>query len=60
MKPDCNPGSSFRFPAVLEDLISRNLWTDEMRVKLIADNGSVQRLDVPEDLKELYKTVSWP
>jgi len=42
---------------LLKDLISRGLWTDELRVKLIAQNGSVQRLDLPEDLKELYKTV---
>merc|ERR1719446_1337037 len=42
---------------LLRDLIQRGLWTDEMRVRLIAHNGSVQALDMPEDLKELYKTV---
>ena len=26
-------------------------------MKLIAHNGSVQRLDLPQDLKDLYKTV---
>ncbi|CAK8987685.1 unnamed protein product [Durusdinium trenchii] len=42
---------------LLKDLIARDLWNDEMRVKLIAHNGSVQRLDLPQDVKDLYKTV---
>lgn len=42
---------------LLKDLISRGLWTEEMRIQLIAHNGSVQQLDLPADLKELYKTV---
>merc|ERR1711988_1587051 len=42
---------------LLRDLISRGLWTDEMRMQLIAHNGSVQHLDLPADMKELYKTV---
>merc|ERR1719161_1072871 len=42
---------------LLKDLIKRGLWTDEMRMQLIAHNGSVQHLDVPKDIKELYKTV---
>merc|ERR1712110_848427 len=42
---------------LLRDLIERGLWTEEMRMQLIAHNGSVQYLDVPIDLKELYKTV---
>merc|ERR1712190_582886 len=42
---------------LLRDLIQRNLWSDEMRTQLIAHNGSVQQLDLPSDLKELYKTV---
>jgi len=42
---------------LLRDLIQRGLWTEEMRAQLIAQNGSVQDLDVPSDLKELYKTV---
>merc|ERR1712174_4915 len=33
------------------------MGNDEMRTQLIAHNGSVQHLDVPADLKELYKTV---
>merc|ERR1719464_699335 len=42
---------------LLRDLIQRGLWTDDMRVQLIAHNGSVQLLDLPSDLKDLYKTV---
>merc|ERR1712241_41289 len=42
---------------LLRDLVQRGLWTDDMRVQLIAHNGSVQLLDLPSDLKELYKTV---
>jgi len=42
---------------LLRDLIARKLWTEDMRMQLIAHNGSVQFLDVPPDIKELYKTV---
>merc|ERR1711988_57355 len=43
---------------LLTDLIERKLWTEDMRVKLIAHNGSVQQIEeIPSVLKELYKTV---
>merc|ERR1711988_1366712 len=42
---------------LLRDLIERDLWTEEVRMKLIAHNGSVQQIDLPKDVKELYKTV---
>merc|ERR1712217_535907 len=42
---------------LLQDLIKRGLWNDDMRTQLIAHNGSVQQLALPADLKELYKTV---
>merc|ERR1712151_745801 len=42
---------------LLNDLIERDLWTEEMRMQLIAHNGSVQHLDLPGDVKALYKTV---
>merc|ERR1712091_466774 len=42
---------------LLKDLISRGLWSDDLRVQLVAHNGSVQHLDLPGDIKELYKTV---
>jgi ribonucleoside-diphosphate reductase subunit M1 len=42
---------------LMGDLIARGLWTDELRHALIADRGSVQKLAIPDDLKELYRTV---
>merc|ERR1712063_66305 len=43
---------------LLNDLISRNLWKEDLRAKLIAHNGSVQNIEeIPQDIKELYKTV---
>jgi len=42
---------------LLRDLTERDLWDDDMKNKLVAANGSVQGLDLPIDLKELYKTV---
>merc|ERR1712129_535324 len=43
---------------LLKDLIHRGLWDEDVRVQLIAHNGSVQHIDrIPSDIKELYKTV---
>merc|ERR550537_1595660 len=42
---------------LLRDLIERGLWTEEMRMQLIAHNGSVQHLELPAQVKALYKTV---
>jgi len=42
---------------LLRDLIERGLWNEDVRMQLIAHNGSVQHLDLPSDVKELYKTV---
>ena len=42
---------------LLEDLVKRGLWTEDLKQELMRNNGSVQDLDIPEDLKELYKTV---
>ena len=42
---------------LLRGLIERSLCTEDMRMQLIAHNGSVQTVDVPADVKELYKTV---
>merc|ERR1712196_214798 len=33
------------------------MGTEELRMQLIANNGSVQQLDLPVEIKELYKTV---
>lgn len=43
---------------LLEDLVERDLWTEEVKDAILRANGSVQHIDIiPEDLKELYKTV---
>lgn len=42
---------------LLEDLVKRGLWTEDLKQQLMRNNGSVQDLDIPQDLKELYKTV---
>lgn len=42
---------------LLEDLVKRGLWTESLKQELMRNNGSVQDLDIPQDLKELYKTV---
>ena len=42
---------------MLKDLTSRGLWNSEMKNQLIAAQGSVQGLDIPQDLKDIYKTV---
>ena len=42
---------------LLRDLTERDLWDDEMKNQLIAANGSIQNLNLPADLKTLYKTV---
>jgi ribonucleotide reductase alpha subunit len=42
---------------LLRDLIQRGLWTEDLRMQLVAHNGSVQHLNLSSELKELYKTV---
>jgi ribonucleoside-diphosphate reductase alpha chain len=43
---------------LLKDLVSLGLWTNSMKNKIIAANGSIQNIDeIPADIKELYKTV---
>jgi ribonucleoside-diphosphate reductase alpha chain len=43
---------------LMKDLIRLGLWTDGMKNRLIASNGSVQDMpDIPQNLKDLYKTV---
>ena len=43
--------------ALLRDLLARGLWTPALKQKLVAAEGSVQGLDIPADLKALYKTA---
>jgi ribonucleoside-diphosphate reductase alpha chain len=43
---------------LVEDLVNLGIWSDNIRMKLIIDNGSVQGIDeIPADIKEVYKTV---
>jgi ribonucleoside-diphosphate reductase alpha subunit len=43
---------------LMKDLIGLGLWSDTMRQKLIATNGSVQPIaEIPQHFKDIYKTV---
>lgn len=43
---------------LIDDLTRRGMWNDDMRVRLKLAEGSVQRItDIPEDLRQLYRTV---
>ena len=43
---------------LIDDLRTRGLWTEEMRMRLKLAEGSVQGIaELPEDLKQLYRTV---
>jgi len=43
---------------LLRDLLKLNLWSDLMKDKIIAANGSIQNIpEIPEQLKQVYKTV---
>ncbi|MEJ1221639.1 ribonucleoside-diphosphate reductase subunit alpha [Sediminicola sp. 1XM1-17] len=43
---------------LLEDLVNLGLWNENVKQELMRANGSVQDIEgIPEDIKELYKTV---
>lgn len=43
---------------LVNDLVDRGLWTDNIRIKLFADNGSIQNIsEIPKDIRDIYKTV---
>jgi ribonucleoside-diphosphate reductase alpha chain len=43
---------------LMKDLINLGLWSETMRQKLIASNGSVQTIaEIPQNIKDIYKTV---
>lgn len=43
---------------LMKDLINLNLWNEDMRKRLIIENGSVQNIDlIPDSIKEVYKTA---
>ena len=43
---------------LMKDLMKLDLWNEKLKNNIIANNGSIQHLDViPEDIREKYKTV---
>lgn len=42
---------------LVKDLTDLNLWNSETKNSIIKNNGSVQHLDIPDDIKKLYRTV---
>ena len=42
---------------LVEDLVKLGMWTAEVRTEIIANNGSIQTMNLPTELRELYKTV---
>jgi ribonucleoside-diphosphate reductase subunit M1 len=45
-------------PWLLKDLVDMGLWSDNMKNRIIADGGSIQRIpNIPDETKALYKTV---
>lgn len=43
---------------LLEDLVEMDLWDNDMKEEIMRANGSIQHIDkIPQDLKDLYKTV---
>lgn len=45
-------------PWLLKDLVDLGLWSDQMKNRIISDNGSVQKVSgIPDELKAMYKTT---
>jgi ribonucleoside-diphosphate reductase subunit M1 len=45
-------------PHLLKDLTELGLWDDNMKNRIIAENGSIQNIaNIPNELKLIYKTV---
>ncbi|ODQ64852.1 hypothetical protein NADFUDRAFT_51452 [Nadsonia fulvescens var. elongata DSM 6958] len=45
-------------PWMLRDLVDLGIWSENMKNRIIADNGSIQNIpNIPADIKALYKTV---
>ncbi|WP_282133882.1 ribonucleoside-diphosphate reductase subunit alpha [Seonamhaeicola maritimus] len=43
---------------LLEDLVDLGLWNESLKQDIMRANGSIQGIDIiPQDIKELYKTV---
>ncbi|SNB48507.1 CPXV083 protein [Cowpox virus] len=44
-------------PHLLRVLTERKLWNDEIKNRIMADGGSIQHTNLPEDIKRVYKTI---
>jgi ribonucleoside-diphosphate reductase alpha chain len=43
---------------LVKTLLEKGIWSDDIKKKLIMENGSVQNIpEIPTDVKEVYKTV---
>jgi len=43
---------------LLRELTAKGLWTQSVRNRIIADNGSIQNVsEIPQDIRDIYKTV---
>ena len=43
---------------LMRDLINLNLWNDDVKNNIIANNGSVQQIEtIPQEIRDKYKTV---
>ena len=43
---------------LMQDLEKLNLWTDDIRKKILIYNGSIQKInEIPSNIKEIYKTA---
>lgn len=45
-------------PWLLKDLVQCGLWSEDLKNRIIAEDGSIQNIrNIPDDIKALYKTV---
>jgi ribonucleoside-diphosphate reductase alpha chain len=43
---------------LVKDLLKQDLWNEDIKNKIIMENGSIQNIpEIPTELKEIYKTV---
>ena len=42
---------------LIQELIELGLWNDNLKNQIIRDNGSVQNVNIPDNIKKVYKTV---
>lgn len=43
---------------LLRELTAKQIWTESIRTRIIADNGSIQNVpEIPKEIRDVYKTV---